>query len=398
MFIKKLHTPEGVRDYTPEEMETRAHIENGVADLFRSFGYREVKTPTFEYAEVFENKGSVSDKNIYKFVDRDGSVISLRPDMTPAIARLAATCYTDADMPLRLCYFENMFRSNAGNQGKQREFRQAGAELIGASGICYDAEILVLACESLLKAGIEDFEICVGHSRLIPALLNGVENCEEITAALADKNYVLASELIKDADVSENVKTVIYRLPQLIGDLSETEEAEKLLEGTNAKEYITYLKDIYTLLGDHGKYISFDLSVIGSMDYYTGIVFRGYVRGIGFSVIDGGRYDNLLSQFGMDKPAVGFALKVSDLMKLHINGSNTDTHISISGNDPVKVINIGQKLRESCNKTITYAFEHGNKCLNHVHIGEKAEIDLEGKHFTCEADADEIAKTIRRES
>ena len=171
MIIKKLHTPEGVKDYLPSECILKTKIENNVSKVFKSFGYVPVKSPTFEYSDVFDNKGSVSDQNLYRFVDRDGSILTLRSDMTPAIARIVATTYSDKKMPIRLSYIENLFRHTVNYQGKLNEFTQAGVELIGAHSISADVEVLVMAIKAILSSGVKNFKIDLGHSNFLKGVL-----------------------------------------------------------------------------------------------------------------------------------------------------------------------------------------------------------------------------------
>lgn len=329
MIIKKLHTPEGVKDYLPSECILKTKIENSVSGVFKTFGYVPVKSPTFEYSEVFENKGSVSEKNLYRFVDRDGSILTLRSDMTPAIARIAATTYNECDMPVRLSYIENLFRHTVNYQGKLNEFTQAGVELIGAHSINADVEVLVMAIKSILAAGVENFKIDLGHSDFLKGVLEEIGLDENEKAVLqeyiAEKNYVAVNDFIEEMNISDNLKYIFNELPFLIGNLSVLNKVRESGLNTKSANAVEYLENIYNILKGIGyeKYISFDLGVIGSMDYYTGIIFRGYAEGVGFSIVDGGRYDKLVKNFGADYPAVGFAVKINDLMQV-LKRSNTD--------------------------------------------------------------------------
>lgn len=359
MFIKKLHTPEGVKDYLPKEAALRIEIETKVAKVFKAFGYESIKTPTFEYEEVYENKGSISEKNMYKFVDADGSVLALRPDMTPAIARVAATSF-DSDQTLRLCYFEDMFRSNINYRGKQREFTQAGVELIGEKSIYADAEVIILAIESVLATGIEDFKIEIGHSWFQEGLLEELKCSkdikEKIIKAINNKDYVRVSELSFLSQGGEKIKNIMKRLPFLIGGKEVIKNIEGTFKNEKSEAALTYLKELYSLLENmgYGKYISFDLSVIGTMDYYTGLIFRGYTPGIGFSIIDGGRYDHLLSDFGTDLPAVGFAFKVNDIMSVMVDSYKEEgcIYVYAKKENLVKAYKYAAKLRKKGEKVI----------------------------------------------
>ena len=152
-----LHTPEGVRDIYNGECLRKLNLEDRIWKTFRHYGYRPIQTPTFELFDIFnKERGSVPSRHMYKFFDREGNTLVLRPDMTPAVARSAAKYYMDETMPIRLCYKGNTYRNNSEHQGKLKETTQIGCELIGDDSADADAELLAMAIESLLSAGISD--------------------------------------------------------------------------------------------------------------------------------------------------------------------------------------------------------------------------------------------------
>ncbi len=320
MLITKLHTPEGVKDYLPNECEIKTEIENMIAELFEGYGFRPVSTPTIEYAEVFDYAGGIDSKRMYRFIDRDGTLLALRPDVTPSIARIAATENNDA--PKKLYYIGNTFRRNESYQGKLREFTQAGIEIMGSKNtLGADVEAITLAVKSLLEVGINNFKIDIGHAEFLTGVIEEANidegTVQNIKESILNKNYVAVSE-IADSIEHKNIASVLKDLPLLIGGYNIIETAKKLVtnkKSLNALEYLSKVYDVVKALG-YEKYISFDLSVIGAMDYYTGIVFRGYAKGTGFSVLDGGRYDKMVSVFGKNIPAVGFAIKINDILDL----------------------------------------------------------------------------------
>lgn len=318
MLITKLHTPEGVKDYLPKEYRRKLTVENEIADIFEAYGFSPISVPTIEYSEVFENTGSINERRVYKFVDRDGTLLSLRPDFTPSIARIAATSANDT--PKKLYYIGTTFRRNESYQGKLREFTQAGIEIIDSANIiAADAEAVIIAINAFKAIGIEEFKIDIGHAKFLSGIIDeadiNAETANEIKANILNKNYVAVSE-IADSINNEEVKSLLKDLPLLIGDYNILESVKTRVTNKKAQEALDYLCSLYNILKSLGyeKYVSFDLSVIGSMDYYTGIIFRGYTRGTGSSVIDGGRYDNLVSAFGKNMTAVGFAIKINDLL------------------------------------------------------------------------------------
>lgn len=320
MIISKLHTPEGVKDYLPLECALKKKIEDNIANVFNSYGYLPVTSPTFEYNDVFCGMGGVKDNRVFKFLDRDGALLVLRPDMTPAIARIVATAYSKNDLPLKFCYIEGMFRTNENYQGKLREFTQAGIEFLGVNSIEADAEVVSVAIKSLLEVGVRNFKIDLGHALFLKGVIeesavsDGI--AAEIQKNIIKKNYVAVSELAENIS-NNDIKYILQELPLLIGNPDVIENVRNKVTNSNSIAAINYLTEFYSILKDMGyaEYVSFDLGVIGSMDYYTGLIFRGYAKGSGASILDGGRYDNMVEKFGSAMPAVGFALKVNELIK-----------------------------------------------------------------------------------
>ncbi len=326
MINKKLHTPEGVKDFKPEEFAYKRGIEKIAETAFLSNGYRRVSTPTLEYSEVFKTT-SEADTEKYRFLSREGDILVLRSDMTPPICRMAATGYSDSDLPLRFYYVENMFRYNEKNQGKLREMTQAGIELLGIEGIDGDCEVLICAVSALLNLGLEDFKIDIGHSEFLEGALSeaGVfgETAEKIKSAVADKNYVGVSEIIENIDAEGEIKEFLCSLPLYLGGVEVLEKAEKIFKTEKPLNAVRYMKKLYDALKDCGfdKYICFDLGIVPQLDYYTGIIFRGYALGSGYSILSGGRYDRLSASFGRDFQAIGFILKINELISvLKANG------------------------------------------------------------------------------
>ncbi len=407
MFIKKLHTPEGAKDYLPDEMMLKKDTEKKIEKLFERYGYSMVKAPVVEFYEVFENTGSVSEKNMYKFVDADGSLTVLRPDMTPAIARIAATSYSKEDMPLRFCYIEDMFRRNKNYQGKQSQFTQAGAELIGEGSVYSDVEILTLAVESMLYSGVKNFRIDIGHSDFLPGLLDEAGATEEqkqkIIFATEKKDYVTVSETADSLKCNDSTKALIKRLHLLIGDEEMLEATSKILTGKKALDALTYLSAVNKFMKDlgYGEYICCDLSTVATMDYYTGLCFRGYAKGIGFSVIDGGRYDKLLSSFGEDLPAVGFAIKINDIMSVSQNRIEKKKYVVIDGSISVKRASLAKELRNAGITVITLfdglscdeILKRHSDCTLAVYAGNEIVISKNGETKTVK-DVSEIIKEV----
>ena len=164
MIQKILHTPEGVRDIYNEECEKKLILESRLRQALNSYGYRDIETPTFEFFDVFGKEvGTIPSRELYKFFDREGNTLVLRPDFTPSIARAASKYFMDEEKPIRLCYMGNTFVNNSSYQGLLKENTQLGAELIGDATPEADAEIIAMVIETLQKAGLREFQISVGH-------------------------------------------------------------------------------------------------------------------------------------------------------------------------------------------------------------------------------------------
>lgn len=321
MNKKLLHTPEGVRDIYNGEFNKKAKIEEKLTDVLNLYGYRGIQTPMFEFFDIFNReKGSVSSKEMYKFFDREGNTLVLRPDMTPSIARCVAKYYEDESLPIRLYYKGSTFINNSSYQGKLKEFTQLGAELVNDNSSSGDAEILALAIESFLALGISDFTVEVGQVAFYQGVVQEFqikgEEEEQLREIIQNKNFFGLEEFVSKLDISEQGKQVLLKFSELYGGYEVLDVAKHLTFNSNARHAVEHLESVYRILSVYGyeKYISFDLGMLNKYNYYTGIIFKGYTYGTGDAVIKGGRYDNLLAQFGKDAPSIGFAVNVDEMM------------------------------------------------------------------------------------
>jgi ATP phosphoribosyltransferase regulatory subunit len=319
MMDNWLRTPDGFKDYLPGEYYFKRRIEDSFESVFHGYGYSSVGTPALEYMEVFTDKGSVDPAQTYRLLDRDGDILALRADVTPPIARVVAMNYSDDEMPMRFCYVQDVYRCSPSYQGRQREITQAGIELIGASGDDADAETLAVAIGALRSAGLDDFRIDVGQALFLQGVLEESGLDPQVGGALhacvIDRDFVAAERIGRENGVPGNVMRLLSDLPLFSGGAGMLDEALSGTEGEKSRSALLNLKNIHSALVDYGfeKYVSFDLSMAGNMDYYTGIIFRGYTSGMGFSILDGGRYDGLLGRFGLPRPSVGFIIKVHNV-------------------------------------------------------------------------------------
>lgn len=318
---QKLHTPEGVRDIYNRECEKKISLQKKLSTVLHQYGYQDIQTPTFEYYDVFrEEIGSTSTRELYKFFDRDGNILSLRPDITPSIARAAATLFENEDFPLHLCYAGNTFINHSSYQGRLKENTQLGAELIGDDSIEADAEMLAMVVDGLKKIGLKEFQVNIGHVDFIHSLLESTDleeaEKEEIRTLIVNRNYFGVEEILDNRKAEKAVKEAFRILPELMGGPEILEPAVAVAPSAEARLAITRLQHIYDLLKLYGAedHITFDLSMTGSYGYYSGIVFRAYTYGTGDAVVRGGRYDHLLEKFGKNTPSIGFAIILDELL------------------------------------------------------------------------------------
>lgn len=321
MFKQILHTPEGVRDIYNDECRRKNYVQGKIHKVFRSYGYEDIQTPTFEFFDVFSREvGTVPSKELYKFFDREGNTLVLRPDITPSIARAVAKYFSEEDMPVRLCYAANTFINHSDFQGRLKEMTQMGAELIGDGSVEADAEMIALVVESLLKAGLTEFQVSIGHVDFFKSLLResklGEEMELELREFISNKNIFGVRELLEPLPIRGALKEAFAEIPNLFGSVDILERAGACAVTEDAKRALERLCRIHDLLSIYGyeKYITFDLGVVSKYKYYTGIIFQAYTYGTGEPIAKGGRYDTLMDHFGSPAPAIGFAFVVDRLM------------------------------------------------------------------------------------
>lgn len=317
-----LHTPEGVRDICDEECEKKLALEDTLHQIMIRYGYRPIQTPTFEFFDMFSHEiGTTPAQNLYKFFDREGNTLVLRPDMTPSVARCAAKYYSGEYLPLRLCYMGNIFINNSSYQGRLKECTQLGAELIGDSSASADAELLAMAVACFQAAGLKEFFISVGHADFIHALAEaaglGEEQTSQLLTSLSNKNFFGVEAIFKPLQLEPHLNALFG----LLGNFQANENGLAAARSHAAnypriKRVVDYLFELHELLKvyDITDYVSFDLGSVSDYRYYTGIIFTGYTLGSGAPVLRGGRYDRLLSCFGKEAAAIGFAVIIDRLM------------------------------------------------------------------------------------
>ncbi len=307
-------TPPGTKDLLLEESLARREAQEALSALFRSRGFSEVMTPGLEYLDVFT--GSQPVESMYKLTDSQGRLLVMRPDSTLPIARMAASRLAFAPRPLRFFYAQDIYHRHPGLTGRSDQEFQAGVELIGASGLRADLEMISLAAQALSETVGEAFRIEIGHVEFFRSLIASLHTDEETEADILDhieeKNYASLGDLLDRLPQSETVDA-IRRLPRLFGGEEVLASARELAGEREERQALAYLASLYDLLGELGlsRHIMLDLGMWQRNEYYTGVIFRGYIEGSGEVALSGGRYDTLLRRFGADCPATGFAINMN---------------------------------------------------------------------------------------
>ncbi len=316
-----IHTPEGFRDIYSDEKKRKRVVMDRLHHVFEEYGYDEIETPTVEYFDVFGSDiGTTPSNELYKFFDRDGNTLVLRPDFTPSVARAVAMHFRAEDLPYRLSYEGSTFVNGHEYRLNLKESTQMGVELIGDGSAKADAEILALTCDVLKAAGLTEFQVSVGEVDFFKALAQdsglSEDTIEDVRRLIINKNFFGVGELLDGYSMNESIRQAFVKLPQLFGGREVLDTADALSVNYGTKAAISRLREIDQLLEEKGyaDYVSFDFGLLSKYNYYTGIVFSAFTYGTGEPIAKGGRYDKLLSHFGQDAPSVGVGIQIDQLM------------------------------------------------------------------------------------
>ncbi len=316
MLKNQLITPEGTKDDLFEEASVCRRIAQRLCGLFEKRGFAEVVTPGLEFLDVFSVEGhSIPTEYMFKLTDPKGRLLVIRPDSTLPIARLCATRLKGELLPLRLYYNQAVYSSNPALRGRSDEVKQAGVELIGVQSKLADLEILSLALKSLEELGSPSFRLEIGHigffNILADSLCLDAAAREELRLLIEVKNYPAVGDIL-DRFSGRKEALILKQLPRLFGGEEVFRQASALIENSEAAPILSYLQQLYESLQKLGlgDQVSVDLGIVNRTDYYTGVVFKGYLEGYGEPILSGGRYDRLLASFGEEAPAIGFAVHI----------------------------------------------------------------------------------------
>src|SRR5947208_2581672 len=330
--------PPGTQILIGRAARRRRVFERAICSVFEGWSYEEIIPPIFDYYDVFA-KGWGQEEQIYRFIDREGNILALRPEFTSLVAKTAATRLAGSPKPIRLFYSGEVLRYEKPKGGRQREFAQIGIEHYGGAGKTSDVEILLIAVETFQRLGIQGFQINLGSVDFFGGIVDRMELPEEQIAALKEvlniKDQPGLESLLKQLPLEDRRKKILRAVPHLTGGKNVIAEARALVKNARSVEALDHLEEIHSIFEkrDLAQHLTIDLGEVRGFDYYTGILFRAYVRDLGFEVAGGGRYDGLPGAFGEDVPAVGFTFILDRLEQIAMpafeNSAPEPTTVSI---------------------------------------------------------------------
>jgi ATP phosphoribosyltransferase regulatory subunit len=309
--------PPGTQILIGRAAHRRRVLERAICSVFEGWSYEEIIPPIFDYYDVFaKGMGAGEEEHFYRFIDREGNILALRPEFTSLVAKTAATRLAGSPKPIRLFYSGEVLRFEKPKGGRQREFAQIGIEHYGGAKKTADVEILLIAVETFQRLGIQGFQINLGSVDFFGGIVDRMELPQEqidgLKEVLSIKDQPGLEALLQKLPLDDRRKNILRAVPHLTGGKAVIAEARGLVKNSRSVEALDHLEEIQSIFErlDLAQHLTIDLGEIRGFDYYAGILFRAYVRGFGFEVASGGRYDGLPGSFGEDLPAVGFSFSL----------------------------------------------------------------------------------------
>lgn len=319
--------PPGTQILIGRAARRRRALEQAICSVFEGWSYEEIVPPIFDYYDVFiKGMGTGLEEQVYRFIDRDGNILALRPEFTSLVAKTVVTRLGKATKPIRLYYSGEVLRFEKPRGGRQREFAQIGIEHFGSSGKSSDIEILLIAVEVFQRLGIGDFQINLGSVDFFGGIVDRFDLSEsqmtELKQVLNLKDQAGLESLLKRLSFEERRKQILRSIPRLTGGREIIREARSLIRNQRSVQALDHLEEILEVFENLNlaRHLTIDLGEVQGFDYYTGILFRAYVPQLGFEVANGGRYDGLPATFGEDLPAVGFSFSLDRLEQIATPG------------------------------------------------------------------------------
>ena len=345
--------PDGTRDLTNEECVKKSKIINSINDVFNSWGYKEVITPSIEFYDGFRYEYSgLKEENIYKFFDSKGRILALRPDMTIPIVRLISTRFKDENDNLKLRYEANIYRVFEEFSGKRNEYTECGIELISKEKEFSDLQVLIIAIEALKATGVKNFKIEIGEVNFFKSAIESLEISKDEKGMLSEliekKKIQELNSFLEEISIEDSIKDTFSKLPLIFGEGIEVLDMYKKIS-FNSKmiESINYLENLVKRLESLGykDYLTFDLGITPRLNFYTGIIFRGFIEGSGNVVLSGGRYDDLIGSVKDDFKGIGFSINVDELTRIFEDKLDLKTKFKVVFNKEKEI----EAIKESMN-------------------------------------------------
>ena len=355
--MKKFMIPDGTRDLILGECRMKKELQHDIERIFDSYGYKEIVTPSIEYFRTYlTGLQNIKDEQMYKFLDYRGRIMTMRMDMTVPIARVVATRMKDQPLPLRFRYCANVYKINESFAGKLNEVTDCGVELIGQTSEESDLEILVCALESMESMKQDSYTLELGDVNFFHGACRDLKIDDEDREKLADlvdkKSMKALSDFLDELRIDDKVKTFFLKLPWMCGDISTLDEVLPYCFNSKLRKTVENLRMIYMQLKELGyeSHITFDLGKIPHLNYYSGILFEGFIGGIGTSVLSGGRYDTLLEKFGTPMPAIGFSVKLDYVLPVLKPDKKDKQRLAMyyPGKLKVEALKKAAELRRTC--------------------------------------------------
>ena len=321
--MKQFRIPEGTRDLIMKECQIKRELQGRIEHVFDSYGYDEIITPSIEYYQTYQTGfEQVKDEQMYKFFDHNGSILTLRMDMTVPIARVVTTKFKDQKAPFRFRYCADVFKVKEYFAGKRNEVSDCGIELIGLKDAESDLEIIVCAMEVMEALNQASYTLEIGDVNFFMQACRDLNFDDETIAALADlidrKSMIELQNYLEAMNLPTQDMAFFLQLPWLCGEGDVLTQAEPYCFSDSLRAILADLKamDAQLVALGYADRITYDLGKVPHLNYYSGIIFEGFIEGVGTSVLSGGRYDTLLEKFGMAMPAIGFSVKLDYVVPL----------------------------------------------------------------------------------
>lgn len=353
--MTEIRIPLGMRDEIQSECILKRKLQKKIENIFINFGYAEIKTPVIEFYDTYQTGyAQVRANEMYKFFDQEGEILTLRADMTVPIARVVASKYANVEPPFRLFYTSDVFKVRHVFAGKRGEVTDCGIELIGLDSNS-DVEVLYMALKVMEQLTSSTYQLEIGNAGFFKKAIEIVGVNEEEKNTLADlidrKSMVDLDSYVQTLNIDQNAKAFFKQLPLLSGGKEVLLKAKEICFSKEMEEEVTRLETLYNDLEKLGmsKHVSFDFGKVPHLDYYTGIIFEGYITDSGTSVLSGGRYDGLLKKFNRDLPACGFSVKLDYVVDTLDEKVVTKTKLYYPKGKEVEAIQKAEELREENN-------------------------------------------------